>query len=134
MCIAVEVRHTSPTAPTVPFLLLCDPAHTSRMLEWSAQVATHDRSQCGCIVVDFFLTCIFISLKFLAMVLALPMVKLALLVEQISMKEEWRSATVDSGEQFVMTYGRERMQEWLADSLATLGLVGFKFTAYVGKL
>ena len=62
------------------------------------------------------------------------MVKLALLVEQISMKEEWRSATVDSGEQFVMTYGRERMQEWLADSLATLGLVGFKFTAYVGKL
>ena len=64
---------------------------------------------------------------------ALPMVKVTFLVERISVKEEWRSATVDSGEQFVMTYGTEQIQELLADSLVlyTLGLVG---TFYIYSL
>ena len=34
------------------------------------------------------------------------LVKVTFLVEQISVKEEWRSSTVDSGEQFVMTWDR----------------------------
>ena len=44
MCVALEVRHGSPAAPTV--LLQFDTAHTTGILEWSAQVscfpAVHD--------------------------------------------------------------------------------------------
>jgi len=53
------------------------------------------------------------------------MVMSVLLVVQISMRGEWRSATVGSGEQSVITYGAQLMQGWLADSLATQELVGF---------
>jgi len=53
------------------------------------------------------------------------MVMPVLLEVQISMRGEWRSATVGSGEQSVITYGAQLMQGWLADSLATQELVGF---------
>jgi len=42
-----------------------------------------------------------------------------LLEVQISMRDEWRYATMGSGEQSVMTFGAQLMQGWPADSLAT---------------
>ena len=59
------------------------------------------------------------------MSLALQMVMPVLLEVQISMRGEWRSATMGSGDQSVMTFGAQLMQGWPADSLATQELVGF---------
>ena len=95
------------------------------MLEWSAQVA----SECW-IVVDVYIMSVSLFPKFLAMLLALPMVMSVLLEGQIDMRVEWRSATMGSGEQFVMTRGAQLMLQWPADNLATQDLVGLKFTMY----
>jgi len=57
------------------------------------------------------------------MSLALQMVMPVLLEVQISMRGEWRSATVGSGEQSVMTFGAQLMQGWPADSLDFQDLV-----------
>ena len=50
---------------------------------------------------------------------ALPMVTFVLLEAQPGIRVEWRSATMDSGELFVMTHGAHQMPGWPVDSLAT---------------
>ena len=51
------------------------------------------------------------------------MVMFVLLEEEISMRVEWKSATMGSGEQSVMIHGTQQMLVWLADSLVTQDLV-----------
>ena len=58
-------------------------------------------------------------LQFPAVTHALPMVTFVLLEEETSMRVEWRSATMDNGELFVMTHGVHQMPRWPVDSLAT---------------
>ena len=43
--------------------------------------------------------------------------------DQTSMKEEWKSALIESGAQSVMTSGEHLMLLWLADNLDTLNTV-----------
>ena len=62
--------------------------------------------------------------QFLATLLALLMVMSDLLEGQINTRAEWRSATMGSGEQSVMTRGVHMTLRWPADNLVTLELVG----------
>ena len=62
------------------------------------------------------------------------MVTFVLLEEQIHMRAEWRSATMDSGELSAITYGIEQMLGWPVDSLAIQEFVGFTsvyFTLFI---
>ena len=47
------------------------------------------------------------------------MVTFVLLEEETRIRVEWRSATMDNGELFVMTHGVHKMPRWPVDSLAS---------------